>query len=116
LNKVAGEYRGRFLDDDLTVVLGLAAPFYTRKLDQRCFTTSASGYVDCLGDQDTTAYEAANPTYAPPQKRTYKYDEILPSAGFTYFFIPEASLFFNYAKGLSVPGTDPLYDSFFIPG
>ncbi|AKH41814.1 iron complex outermembrane receptor protein [Altererythrobacter atlanticus] len=114
LNKVAGEYRGRFLEDDLTVVLGLAAPFFTRKLDQRCYTTSASGYIDCLGNQDTTAYEAANPNAAPPQKRTYKYDKLLPSAGFTYFFVPDASVFANYAKGISVPGTDPLYDSFYL--
>ena len=115
LHQVSGEYRGRFLNEDLTVLLGLRVPFFTRDLDQRCYTTTASGFIDCLGDQDPTAYETANPNAAPPQERTYKYDKILPSAGFTYAFTPDASVFFNYAKGLSVPGTDPLYDSFFIP-
>ena len=115
LHQVSAEYSGRFLNDKLGVLLGLRAPFFTRELDQRCYTTSASGFIDCLGDQDTTAYEAANPTYAPPQERTYKYDKILPSFGFTYKFTPEASVFANYTKGISVPGTDPLYDSFFIP-
>lgn len=115
LHQVSGEYRGSYLNDDLTVVLGLRAPFFTRDLDQRCFTTTASGFIDCLGDQDTAAYEAANPNAAPPQERTYKYDDILPSAGFTYDFTPDASVFANFAQGISVPGTDPLYDSFYIP-
>ena len=116
LHQVSGEYRGRFLDDALTVVLGLRAPFFTRDLQQNCFTTSASGFVNCLGDQDTTAYEAANPTHAKPQQRVYKYEKLLPSAGIVYDVFDAGSVFFNYAKGISVPGTDPLYDSFFIPG
>jgi iron complex outermembrane receptor protein len=115
LHQVSGEYRGSYLNDDLTVVLGLRAPFFTRDLEQNCYTTTASGFIDCLGNQDTAAYEAANPDAAPPQERTYKYDDILPSAGFTYNFTPDASVFANYAKGISVPGTDPLYDSFYIP-
>lgn len=115
LHQVSAEYSGRFFDDALGVILGLRAPFFTRELDQRCYTTTASGFIDCLGDQDTTAYEEANPDAAPPQERTYKYDKILPSVGFTYKFTPQASLFANYAKGISVPGTDPLYDSFYIP-
>ncbi len=76
LHQVSGEYRGEF--GDLTAVLGLRAPFFTRELNQYCFTTtSVRGFVaaSTLGDQDTTAYEAANPDYAPPQSRNYKYDE-----------------------------------------
>lgn len=111
LNQVSGEYRGEF--GDLTAVVGLRAPFFTRELNQYCYTTSASGFVDCLGNQDTTAYEAANPNAAPPQSRTYKYDKLLPNVGFTYD-LGAASVFANYAKGLSVPGTDPLYDSLFL--
>lgn len=116
LNQVSGEYRGRFMDDMLTVVLGLRAPFFSRDLTQNCYTTSASGFVDCLGNQDPTAYEAANPNAAPPQSRVYKYNQVLPTAGLVYNITDDASLFFNYAKGISVPGTDPLYDSFFVPG
>lgn len=115
LHQVSGEYRGEF--GDLTAVLGLRAPFFKRELNQNCFTTTPDagrGFIDCLGTQDTTAYEAANPNYAPPQSRTYKYDEILPNVGFTYA-LGDASIFGNYAKGLSVPGTDPLYASLYFP-
>lgn len=126
LHQVSGEYRGRFFDDKLTAVLGLRAPFFTRKLNQNCYTTSATGFLDCIPDVAVADYEAANPYSfdpvtgevtgsAPPQSRTYKYDKLLPNVGFTYDFTPAASVFFNYAKGLSVPGTDPLYDSLYFP-
>ena len=114
LHQVSGEYRGTF--GGLTAKLGLRAPFFTRRLNQNCFTTSINGFVDCpAADQDLTAYMAANPNYAQPQSRVYKYDKLLPNVGFTYNFTPEASVFANYAKGLSVPGTDPLYDSLYLP-
>jgi iron complex outermembrane receptor protein len=44
----------------------------------------------------------------------FKYDAILPNVGFTYDFMPRASVFANYAKGLSVPSTDNLYNAFFF--
>jgi len=113
LHQVSGEYRGVF--GDFTALIGLRAPFFKRNLNQYCYTTTASGFLDCIGDQDPTAYEAANPNAAPPQSRTYKYEKVLPNVGFVYDFDDNASLFFNYAKGLSVPGTDPLYDSLFLP-
>lgn len=111
LHQVSGEYRGRF--GDLTAVLGLRAPFFTRELDQRCYTTSASGFVDCFENQDAARYETLNPNAAPPVEVEYKYDKLLPNVGFTYDF-GDASVFANYAKGLSVPGTDELYDSLFF--
>ena len=111
LHQVSGEYRGEF--GDLTTVAGLRVPFFSRELNQNCYTTSASGFVDCIGNQDGTAYEAANPNAALPQSREYNYDDILPNIGLTYD-LGAASLFANYAKGLSVPGTDPLYDSLFV--
>ena len=114
LHQVSGEYRGTF--GDLTAVVGLRAPFFTRRLNQNCYTTSVNGFIDCPAPgQDLTAYEAANPNYALPQSRVYKYDKLLPNLGFTYNVTPEASVFANYAKGLSVPGTDPLYDSLYLP-
>lgn len=122
LHQISGEYRGTF--GGLTAVLGLRAPFFKRELNQNCYTTSASGFLDCVGGV-SAAYEAANPySYdaatntvtgsAIPQSRTYKYDEILPNVGLTYAF-GSASVFANYAKGLSVPATDPLYDSLYFP-
>ncbi|QIG81337.1 TonB-dependent receptor [Stakelama tenebrarum] len=114
LHQVSGEYRGRFFEDSLTLVLGLRAPFFTRDLDQRCYTTSASGYLDCIGGRDAN-YEANNPNAAIPQERTYKYDKLLPNVGFTYRFTPEMSVFASFTQGISVPGTDPLYNSLYFP-
>ncbi len=126
LNQVSAEYRGTFMDDLLTVTLGARMPFFKRELNQYCYTTSASGFIDCLGDQDPTAYEAANPyNYdpvtqtvtgsAPPQSRTLKYDKFLPNVGAVVRFTPALSMFANYSKNLKVPGTDQLYDAFFYP-
>lgn len=114
LNQVSGEYRGTF--GNFVAVLGLRAPFFKRELNQYCFTTSASGFVDCFGNDATAnaAYAAANPNAVAPTSRTYKYDKLLPNVGFTYDF-GAPSVFFNYAKGLSVPGTDPLYNSLYFP-
>ncbi len=114
LHQISAEYRGRFFDDALTVSLGLRAPFFTRRLNQYCYTTSAGGFLDCIGTQDPTAYEAANPNAAPPQSRTYNYDRLLPNVGFVYNVSDVASVFFNYAQGISVPGTDPLYNSLYF--
>ena len=111
LHQVSGEYRGTF--GDFTAVLGLRAPFFTRDLNQMCYTTSASGFVDCFENQDPTAYEAANPNAAPPINVEYEYDKLLPNVGAVYDF-GNVSVFANYAKGLSVPGTDELYDSLFF--
>lgn len=114
LNQVSGEYRGRFFDERLVTTLGVRAPFFKRELNQYCFTTSANGFIDCIGNQDPTAYLAANPNAVPPISRDYTYNKVLPNVGLVYKFTPAASVFFNFAQGLSVPGTDPLYASLFF--
>jgi iron complex outermembrane receptor protein len=128
LNQVSGQYRGSFLDRKLTVEVGLTAKFFQRDLTQYCFTSSASGFVECFGRNTTLQGEIAalNPYtfntttnavtgYAPPQSRTYKYSRALPSAGLTYKFTSAASMFLNYSKGIQVPGTDNLYNAFYYP-
>ena len=123
LHQVSGEYRGTF--GDLTTVLGLRAPFFTRNLNQNCYTTSAGGFLDCIADENRAVYEAANPySFDPatgivtgsavPQSRTYDYDKLLPNVGLVYD-LGAASVFANFAQGLSVPGTDVLYDSLYYP-
>ena len=116
LNQVSGEYRGEFFDNRLVVNLGVRAPFFKRDLDQRCFTFNAGGGVTCFtGDEATVAaYAAANPNASPPQKRNYKFDKILPSAGLTFDISDNLSAYASYAKGLQVPGTDNLYNAFFF--
>ncbi len=144
LNQVSGEYRGQFLDENLIVVLGVRAPFFERRLDQRCFTVAANGNVACVSPSQVAAYAAANAyTYfapnqttvgavtrpnnascgnltracvvgfAAPQKRTFNYNRALPNVGLTYKFGDGFSVYASYAKGLSVPGTDNLYNSFY---
>ncbi|MDF7776636.1 TonB-dependent receptor [Sphingomonas sp. AOB5] len=147
LNQISGEYRGQFLNDSLTVVLGVRAPWFQRDLDQRCFTIAANGNVSCVAASQVAAYTAANPYiyipagqttvgtttrpascggttvltagcvigFAAPQKRTYKYDKILPNVGFTYAITDDLRFNFNFAQGLSVPSTDNLYNAMYYP-
>ena len=116
LNQVSAEYRGEFLDEALTVNAGVRAPFFKRDLTNNCFTSSAGGFVECFGDVAQNATNATlNPTQGVPQNRVYKYNKILPNLGFLYKFTPELSVFGSFAQGLSVPGTDNLYNAFFFP-
>ena len=114
LNQVSGEYRGEF--GPLTATVGLRAPFFKRDLNNYCFTTSDSGFVDCFGQGDprNAAYAAANPTVQGPQQRVLKYDKVLPNVGIVFNAADQVSVFANYSKGLQVPGTDSLYNSFFF--
>jgi iron complex outermembrane recepter protein len=119
LHQLWGEYRGEFIEGRLVVNAGLRLPFFKRDLNNFCSTSSAGGFVECFGrgDPRNAQYSALNPTIQGPQQRVFKYDAILPNIGFTYDFLPRASIFANYAKGLSVPSTDNLYNSFFFaPG
>jgi iron complex outermembrane receptor protein len=115
LNQVAGEYRGKF--GGFTVTLGLRAPFFTRNLTNNCYTSSAGGFVECFGTNGTIPANMATlrPLWSPPGKRVLKYDKLLPNVGLVYKFTPAASVYFNYSKGLQVPSTDALYNSFFFP-
>jgi len=127
LTQLSGEYRGEFLNDALTVNVGVRAPFFTRRLDQRCYTVNAAGGVTCFGantaDEATFAAKyprVVNPDgtftgFAPPEKRTLKYDKLLPNVGFIFDITNRASVFANYSKGFSVPSTDNLYNAFYFP-
>jgi iron complex outermembrane receptor protein len=115
LHQFWGEYRGQFLDNKLTVNLGLRAPFFKRDLNNFCAASSPT-FVECFGRDDPryATYAPLNPTIQGPQRRVFKYNKLLPNVGFTYDFMPRASVFANYAKGLSVPSTDNLYNAFFF--
>jgi iron complex outermembrane receptor protein len=115
LHQLWAEYRGEFMDGKLVVNAGLRAPFFKRDLNNFC-ATSSPAFVECFGRGDPryAVFGPLNPTFAPPQRRVFKYDALLPNVGFTFDFMPRASIFANYAKGLSVPSTDNLYNSFFF--
>jgi iron complex outermembrane receptor protein len=125
LHQVAAEYRGEF--GPLTVNVGVRAPFFRRELNNFCATTSASGFVECFGTNPAglTAYLANNPNQnigggrtgptQGPQTRVFEYSAFLPNVGGVYDFAPSWSAFANYSRGLQVPRTDSLYNSFFYP-
>jgi iron complex outermembrane receptor protein len=126
LNQFSGEYQGHF--GGLTVNLGLRAPFFIRDLHNYCFTSSASGFVECTGRNSAEDAQIAalnpysfDPTtgkvtgFSPPQKRRFSYHKLLPNIGAVYDITPVMSVFASYSKGLSVPGTDNLYNSFYFP-
>ncbi|MBV2146997.1 TonB-dependent receptor [Sphingobium sp. AS12] len=126
LHQIAGEYRGQFFDDNLTVLIGGRIPYFTRDLNQNCFTTSTGGFVNCVPSDQIAAYTAANPYSfnsttgrasgsALPQARKLKYDKFLPNLGATLKITPEISLAGSYAKNISVPSTDALYNAFSFP-
>jgi iron complex outermembrane receptor protein len=127
LHQIGGEYRGEFLDGNLVVNAGLRAPFFERDLNNFCATSSVTGFVECFGTNTAglQAWLAANPTVNTgsggiqpvqgPQQRVLKYDAILPNLGLVYDFAPRFSAFANYSRGIQVPGTDNLYNSFFFP-
>lgn len=118
LHQLWAEYRGEFVNGKLVVNAGLRAPFFKRDLNNFCAASSPT-FVECFGRGDPryATYAPLNPTVQGPQQRIFKYDALLPNVGFTFDVMPRTSIFANYAKGLSVPSTDNLYNSFFFaPG
>ncbi len=115
LNQAFGEYRGRFFDSKLTLNAGVRAPFFTRDLHNYCFTTSSTGALICSGQNAATdaIIAAAYPNYQGPQERKFNYNRVLPSAGLVYQLVAPLAVFANYSKGMQVPGTDNLYNSFY---
>ncbi len=125
LNQISGEYIGRFFDRALTIQAGLRAPFFKRDLETYCpIEARGSGFAYCTSEPNAglriiapgapVPTTGATPYYAP-FATTYKYDAILPNAGFTYNFADtNVSMFGSYAKGFSAPRTDNLYRAPFI--
>ena len=130
LHQISGEWIGSFMQDRLTVNVGARLPFFKRDLENYCFTSSSSGFLECSGQNPATdeIAEDENPyvvdpvtgrpafgSWSPPQRRVLKYDKLLPNIGAIFDVTSQISVFASYAKGLSVPGTDSLYDSFYFP-
>lgn len=130
LHQASLQYIGKFMDEKLVIDAGLRMPFFRRDLTNNCFTTAANGNLDCIGsDPATIAAYAAIPAnvysyntttkvatgFAAPQQRIFNYNKALPSLGFMFHAMDNVSLFGNFSQGLSVPGTDNLYQSFYFP-
>lgn len=53
--------------------------------------------------------------FAAPQRRVRNYNRVLPNVGATFNVTSAVSVYASYAKGLSVPGTENLYNSLYYP-
>ncbi len=118
LNQFSVEYRGRFLDEALTVNLGVRAPFFRRELNQNCYSQNASSNVLCTSEVPNATLANGNVTFAgrnvaggyiAPYQLEKKYDDILPNVGATYRFAQGQSVYASYSESLSAPRTDSLY-------
>lgn len=117
LNQLSLEYRGRFLQDALTVNIGVRAPFFERELNQNCYSQNSSSNVLCTSEVPNATLANGNVTFAgrgttqyiAPYQLEKKYDAILPNIGATYRFGDGHSVYASYGQSLSAPRTDSLY-------
>lgn len=116
LNQVALEYRGLFLDDRLTVNLGVRIPEFNRELNQYCYSQSGSSNVLCT--TETPIAQASGyvrfagrgtTDYIRPYSTERSYDAVLPNAGVIFKVTDNMAVYASYAEGLSAPRTDNLY-------
>lgn len=127
LNQVSGEYRGKFFDNRLELMLGVRAPFFHRELNQYCYTIASSGNPYCTSQvlgtavipsatgnyvvPNNTVFTGAVPSNAvyAPFRQTYNYRKVLPNVGFTINPGSGFQVYAAFAQGLSAPRTDNLY-------
>ena len=117
LNQISAEWRGQFMDDALSVTLGVRAPFFTRDLNQFCFSQSGTSNVRCTTETPSFTLANGNVNFAStgssqfirPYSQTLKYDAVLPNLGASYRFLDNNSVYASYAEGISLPRTDNLY-------
>ena len=65
LNQLSGQYIGKFLDQKLRVELGVRSPWFTRDLDQHCFTPVTSNFPLCVANP-TNLLALPGTTVTPP--------------------------------------------------
>jgi len=86
LNQISGEYRGKFFDDALEVMVGVRAPFFRRELNQYCYTQASSGNPLCtnvaLGTTPlvvpTNPASPAPPVFSAQQTNALNYLYVIP--------------------------------------
>ena len=126
LNQFSLEYRGQFMDDSLTINLGVRAPFFSRELNNFCYTQNASSNVRCTTETPITTFlpvggvaapipfgdvrfGTSNTLFIAPYSRDVEYEDILPNVGASYRWGDGHSVYVSYAETLSAPRTDSLY-------
>lgn len=121
LNQFSIDYRGRFFNDALTVLVGARAPFFARNLNQFCYTQNGTSTVLCTTQPVATTLANGNVQFAgntnqyvAPYSQRFEYDDILPSFQVGYDF-GESSVYASYSEQIAVPRTDNLYTAFRNP-
>jgi iron complex outermembrane receptor protein len=125
LNQISAEYRGKFMDDNLGVSIGVRAPFFKRELNQFCYSQNGSSTVRCTTETPNATLANGNVTFAgvtttvngvvtptqfiAPYSKTLKYDDVLPNVGANYRLGDHSQIFASYAESTSLPRTDNLY-------
>ncbi len=130
LKQYALEWRGQFDEDKLTATIGLRAPYFTRELNQYCYTPNGGngnsgsigvrGGVLCTSRSPNATLANGNVTFVTPMtgapvefiapySETVKFDDLMPNAGLTFAPWDKHMFYLSYAEGLSAPRTDNLY-------
>jgi iron complex outermembrane receptor protein len=118
LNQLSVEYRGDFVNDMLTLIVGVRAPTFERELNQLCYSRkgNSSSTQYCTTETpvvvEADGYVRFTPggqLYAPPFTGSVEYDDILPNVGLSFRPAQGHQIFFSYAEGISSPRTDDLY-------
>jgi iron complex outermembrane receptor protein len=130
LNQYALEWRGQFAEDKLTAALGVRAAYFSRDLNQYCYTpnggSGSSGTINARGGTlcttrapnvvlpngnvtFVTPMTGAAVPFIPPYSETVKFDDVMPNAGLTFTPWDNHMFYVSYAEGLSAPRTDNLY-------
>lgn len=136
LNQVAVEYRARFMEEKLLLNAGLRMPFFVRHLNNFCYQRDTSNAfcttqtpTPIPGTDDGTGrplvtFPVSGPfntnasnRYGQPRSFDRKYDDVLPNVGVSYDFTDQLTGYASFAKTLSAPRTDDLYDQILVdPG
>jgi len=128
LNQFALEWRGQFMEDAIIATVGLRAPYFSRDLNQYCYTpnngtgnssTTFTSSTLCTSrtpaatlPNGNVVFQLNNPMavqYIAPWSDDVKFDDFLPNLGVTWRATDAQQIYFSYAEGLSAPRTDNLY-------
>jgi iron complex outermembrane recepter protein len=131
LKQYALEWRGQFAEDKLIATVGLRAPYFTRELNQYCYTpnggsgnsansiSATNGSTLCTSRAPTATLPngnvifQANPMgaveFIAPYSEEVKFDDLLPNVGLSFSPWNNNMFYLSYAEGLSAPRTDNLY-------
>ncbi len=122
LQQFSIDYRGQFLNDALTVLIGARAPQFKRDLTQNCYTQNGSSFVLCTAQPIGATLANGNVTFAGnttqyvrPYSTEFKYDDILPNVTVGLDFAEGSNVYASYSEQIAVPRTDKLYTAFRNP-